>query len=72
MECEERNFISETSSVLGFSLLLMYIMGILYGYIMLWALGPVRLLVPHTYASYIKALMYILSPMKYNTIVQYF
>ena len=50
----------------------MYIMGILYGCIMLWALGPVRLLVPHTYASYIKALMYILSPMKYNTIVQYF
>ena len=54
------------------SRLLMYIMGILYGYIMLWALGLVRLFVPHTYASYIKALMYILSPMKYNTIVQYF
>ena len=54
------------------SRLLMYIMGILYGYIMLWALGLVRLLVSHTYASYIKTLMYIPSPMKYNTIVQYF
>ncbi|KAJ9672968.1 hypothetical protein PVL29_026296 [Vitis rotundifolia] len=31
---------------------------ILLMYIMLWVLGPVRLLVPHTYASYIKALMY--------------
>ena len=30
------------------------------------------LLVLHSYASYIKALMYILSFEKYNTIIQYF
>ena len=34
--------------------------GGLLTYIMLWALGPVRFLVLHTYAFYIKALMYIL------------
>ena len=78
-ECFVTGKASKESDVYSFGIValeiccvLMYIMGILYGYIMLWALGPVRLLVPHTYASYIKALIYILSPMKYNTIVQYF
>ena len=52
--------------------------GPLLMYIMLWALGPVRLLVqytlfvPHTYASYIKTLMYILWLRKDNTIIPYF